>query len=146
MGLLLISVAVAAITLAALFIIGRRARVEPGFNFKRQVAPCAGSKFVCLHEGREVARTYLYILRNDLHGEPFGFIEDVFVEPQFRGQGLVSRLHEMAVAEARANGCYKIVLSSRSESVEVHAMYEHLGYAARGVAFRLDLKGSPQKK
>jgi GNAT superfamily N-acetyltransferase len=138
MGLILLSLT-AAVGLTLLLIVRRR-RIEPGFNFKRKTAPCHGSKFVCVHEGREVARTYLYVLRNDLHEEPFGFIEDVFVEPKYRGQGLVSRLHEMAVDEARANGCYKIVLSSRAESTDVHDMYKHLGYAARGVAFRLDLK------
>jgi ribosomal protein S18 acetylase RimI-like enzyme len=136
MGLLL--VAFAAIVALTVFILVRPA-AELGIRFARRRAKARGTKFVCLDGTLEVARTYLYILRNDLHEQPFGYIEDVFCEPAYRGRGLVSRLHEMAVAEARRRGCYKIVLSSRKGRADVHAMYRHLGYQERGVSFRLDL-------
>ena len=110
-------------------------------RYSSRKARASGIKFVCKDGRKEVGRTYLYVLRNDLHREPFGFIEDVFVDESRRGQGIMSKLHEMAVAEARRQGCYKIVLSSRSERTDVHDMYRHLGYEARGVAFRLDLGG-----
>ena len=35
-------------------------------------------------DGREVGRAFLYVLRNDLHPEPFGFVEDVFVDASAR--------------------------------------------------------------
>ena len=109
-------------------------------RYSSRKARASGIKFVCKDGRKEVGRTYLYVLRNDLHREPFGFIEDVFVDEGHRGQGIMSKLHELAVAEARRQGCYKIVLSSRSERTEVHEMYKRLGYAARGIAFRLDLR------
>ena len=37
--------------------------------------------------GQEVARARLYVMYNDLHQEPFGFMEDVFLDEKFRGQG-----------------------------------------------------------
>lgn len=137
MGLLIIGFAALVALIVTLIV--RRAHVEPGLHYASRRITSHGTKFVCLDGGREVARTYLYVMTNDLHAEPFGYIEDVFVEPRYRGGGLVTRLHEMALSEARRHGCYKIVLSSRSDKPEVHAMYKHLGYEAHGVAFRLDL-------
>ena len=44
-----------------------------------------GIRFSLVDAGRqEVARAYLYILSNDLHKQPFGLLEDVFVEASTR--------------------------------------------------------------
>ncbi|HBX16020.1 MAG TPA: GNAT family N-acetyltransferase, partial [Candidatus Magasanikbacteria bacterium] len=36
-----------------------------------------GIKFFIKDGKKEIGRAYLYILKNDLHKEPFGFLEDV---------------------------------------------------------------------
>ena len=41
-------------------------------------------KFYIEDDGKEVARAYLYIIKNDLHKEPFGLMEDVFVDESQR--------------------------------------------------------------
>ncbi len=95
---------------------------------------------VSLKEGRrEVAHAYLYIMRNDLHDEPFGLVEDVFVEETRRGMGHGTRLLKKLVKEARKEGCYKIVATSRRARKAVHRWYKKLGFKDYGVEFRLDL-------
>ena len=39
-----------------------------------------GIKLFILENGLEIARAYVYILKNDLHTESFAFLEDVFVQ------------------------------------------------------------------
>ena len=47
----------------------------------------SGVKIVLEENGQNVGRGFLYLLHNDLHQEPFGLMEDVFVEEAFRGKG-----------------------------------------------------------
>jgi GNAT superfamily N-acetyltransferase len=98
-----------------------------------------GVKSIALDGEKEAGRTYIYFLRNDLHEKPFAFIEDVFVEKEYRGQGLGSRLVEEAIDRAKEEGCYKVVLTSRYSKPEVHQLYEKAGFVDHGKEFRIDL-------
>ncbi len=89
-------------------------------------------------DGKEIARVYLYILRNDLHEEPFGFMEDVHVEESLRGQGAGSELVQRLIEEARVRGCYKLICTSRHEKPKVHELYTRLGFKNHGLEFRID--------
>lgn len=91
-------------------------------------------------DGREVGRAYLYVLRNDLHREPFGFLEDVWVNENCRGQGIFQDIMRKIIALARMHGCYKIVATSRYDRPRVHKLYERLGFADYGVEFRMNLQ------
>ncbi len=66
--------------------------------------------------GRELGHAYLYILQNDLHEEPFGFLEDLFVEEFARGKGVGVELLRQAIKVARKNKCYKLIASSLGSS------------------------------
>ncbi|MBI5398255.1 GNAT family N-acetyltransferase [Candidatus Woesearchaeota archaeon] len=90
---------------------------------------------------KEVGRAYLYILHNDLHKEPFGFLEDVFVEEAYRGQGLGTKILTALIDEAKRRGCYKLVGTSRHARPKVHELYKSLGFKDQGREFRLDLAG-----
>lgn len=79
-------------------------------------------------------------MNNDLHKEPFGFIEDVFVDKKVRCCGHGSRLIQEIVEEARRQGCYKIIATSRKSRENVHRFYEQNGFKKHGYEFRLDLK------
>ena len=36
---------------------------------------------VCVEkEGKDVGHAYLYVMKNDIHNRPFGFVEDVFLD------------------------------------------------------------------
>jgi GNAT superfamily N-acetyltransferase len=82
---------------------------------------------------------YLYVMHNDLHEEPFGFLENVFVNEDYRGRGTGKKLIESVIAAAREHHCYKIVGTSRYERPEVHAMYEKIGFKDYGKEFRMNL-------
>lgn len=90
--------------------------------------------------GREIGHAYLYFIKNDLHNQPYGYLEDVFVEEARRGEGTGTRLMQAAIAESRARGCYKIIGTSRHGRDGVHAWYEKLGFTDFGVEFRMNLE------
>lgn len=100
-----------------------------------------GIRFSIEHEGREIARAYLYLIRNGLHVEPYAFLEDIFVEKEFRSLRAGSDLLAAAVEVARERGCYKLVATSRNDGTraDVHAWYLRLGFRAHGTEFRMDL-------
>ncbi len=99
-----------------------------------------GIKFILKSEEKIIGRAYLYILHNDLHQDPFGFIEDVFVEDEYRGQGLGTKMINQILDKARELGCYKTIMTSRYSNEKVHKLYASLGFEDRGKEFRLNLK------
>lgn len=104
------------------------------------VAQCAGKRFSLQIDGKEVARAYLYLLSNDLHQEPFGFLEDVFVDEDVRGRGLGKEIVEQIIKFAREVGCYKLIATSRTARPKVHHLYSSLGFFEQGKEFRMDFK------
>lgn len=96
--------------------------------------------------GKTVGRIFLYVLKNDLHKEPFGFLEDLFVEESHRQHGIGSTLAKMAIEEAKNQGCYKVVGNSRTFKTKVHTFYEKIGFMKFGFEFRMNLKESEPKQ
>ena len=99
-----------------------------------------GIKFSKVLRGKEVGRAYLYVMTNDLHREPFGFMEDVFVDEAYRGRGIGEALVKKVISEAKRLGCYKLVATSRHERPKVHAMYVGFGFKDQGKEFRIDFE------
>ena len=100
-------------------------------------------------QGKERARAFLYILHNDLHKEPFGFLEDVFVDASCRGKGYGTRILQEVFRVAQEQGCYKLIGTSRYGRPRVHRLYQRLGFQDYGKEFRKDFKDLPlqiQKK
>ncbi len=96
-------------------------------------------KVTAEENGEILGSAYLYIMFNDLHKEPFGFLENVFVEEKSRGKGIGTKLIEKAITEARGQNCYKIICTSRYENEKVHGLYKKLGFKDYGKEFRMDL-------
>lgn len=99
-----------------------------------------GIKFFVEKDGKEVARAFLYIMNNNLHKEPFGLLEDLFVDEGMRGQGIGTELLNKVIEEAKKLGCYKLVATSRYERESVHKMYERAGFKNFGIEFKMLLK------
>lgn len=97
-------------------------------------------KIIAEDEGKIVGRAYLYLIYNDLHKEPYGLMEDVFVDENQRGKGTGTKLVKALIAEAKKRGCYKLIATSRKEREKVHQWYNKLGFDNHGFEFRLDLK------
>lgn len=100
-----------------------------------------GIKISAYKEGSEAGWVYLYIISNDLHKEPLGIIENLFVREEFRRSGIGSELINSLINKAKEVGCYKIVCTSRYENIKVHEFYKKLGFQDRGLEFRMDLIG-----
>ncbi|MEK7551998.1 MAG: GNAT family N-acetyltransferase [Patescibacteria group bacterium] len=103
---------------------------------------CQGFRFSVRRGGKEVARAFLYVLGNDLHEEPFGLMEDVYVDPHLRGKSIGSSLVVKLIEKARSLGCYKLIATSRRIRVSVHRLYIDLGFKEYGKEFRMNLKQS----
>lgn len=97
-------------------------------------------KFVAEENGVIVGRIFLYLLHNDLHQEPFGFLEDLFVDPAFRSKGIGGQLINTALDEAKQQGCYKVICTSRVAKEDLHVWYEKKGFKKHGFEFRIDFK------
>lgn len=107
-------------------------------KIQRRDETAHGIRFSIEHDGTEVARAYLYMMHNDLHDEPFGLLEDVYVDEAQRGQGLGTELVDAVMAAAREAGCYKLIATSRHARPRVHELYRRLGFESHGLEFRLD--------
>ena len=98
-----------------------------------------GIKVFVTENKQQVARAYLYVMHNELHQEPFGLLEDVYVNENYRGLGLGTELVQQAIVAARQQGCYKLIATSRKSRPKVHQLYQKLGFVERGFEFRIDL-------
>ena len=106
-------------------------------KIQRESRPARGIRFSISGDNGEIARAYLYVMTNDLHAEPFGLLEDVYVDESQRGSGLGTALVREVIATAREAGCYKLIATSRASRPRVHELYERLGFANYGLEFRL---------
>ena len=99
-----------------------------------------GVRFSAKRAGREVGRARLYLLHNDLQAEPFGLLEDVWVDEACRAQGMARELVEAVIHRAKEQGCYKLIATSRNDGTResVHAWYKRLGFKEWGTEFRMN--------
>lgn len=107
-------------------------------EIKKKTIEGKGIRFSAEVDGKEVGRAFLYILFNDLHKKPFGFLEDVYIDENLRGQGIGTQLLNKVINEAKRNECYKLVATSRHFRDKVHKLYKRLGFKDQGIEFRLD--------
>ncbi len=92
-----------------------------------------------MENGQECGRAWLYVIYNDLHKEPYGLLEDVFVDENQRGKGTGSALVQAVIEEARKIGCYKLIATTRHHREIVCTWYEKFGFKNYGAEFRMDL-------
>lgn len=91
--------------------------------------------------GKEVGHVSVIFIFNDSHTEgPYAFIEDLSVDPQWRGQGVARLLMKEVFKQAKDHRCYKLIATSRSDGTrdDVHAWYVRLGLRVYGIEFRMD--------
>ena len=101
---------------------------------------CYAVKITAEENGQIIGRAFLYLIHNDLHEEPYGLVEDVFVDEAARGSGAGTKLVQAIIAEAKARGCKKLIANSRHERPAIHKWYEKLGFRNYGLEFRMDFK------
>ena len=105
----------------------------------RKIDKSSGVKIEAKEGEKIFGWAYLYVMHNDLHKEPFGFMENVFVHEQYRGKGIGKQLVGKVIEEAKRLNCYKLIGTSRYGNPAVHALYEKIGFKDHGKEFRIDL-------
>ncbi|MDX9970357.1 MAG: GNAT family N-acetyltransferase [Candidatus Gracilibacteria bacterium] len=109
-------------------------------NISESKAKSEGIRFSVLdEENLEIARATLFFMYNDLHKEPFGLLEDLFVNENHRGKGIATSLITHIIQKAKEQNCYKLIATSRYERERVHSLYKELGFKDYGKEFRINL-------
>ncbi|KAG2431319.1 hypothetical protein HYH02_013449 [Chlamydomonas schloesseri] len=81
--------------------------------------------------GRIIATASMVVELKFIHGcSKVGHIEDVVVDPGYRGKRLGLKLIEALIAAARADGCYKVILDCAEGNV---SFYEKAGLVRKEV-------------
>ena len=94
--------------------------------------------FVAESEGRVVGTFALLVMENLTHGGvKSGLVEAVGVLPSMQGKGIGKEMMQFAMARCKAEGCYKMALSSNETRTQAHAFYESLGFTRHGFSFRI---------
>ena len=97
-------------------------------------------KITLQKDGIILGRAFIYLIKNELHQQPYALLEDVFIEETFRGQGHGAEMVKAAINKAKELGCYKIIGTSRNSRIKIHRFYQKLGFTEYGKEFRLDIK------
>lgn len=114
--------------------------MEEKVKIKSKRVRAWGKRLYIKENGREIARAYVYFMTNDLHKEPFAFLEDVFVDENCRGRKLGQEIVQKAIDAAKKADCYKIILTYRHSKEWLRYFYKRLGFEDHGLEFRLNLK------
>jgi glucosamine-phosphate N-acetyltransferase len=89
-------------------------------------------------DGAVAATATLLLERKFLHGgSVVGHVEDVAVGRAFQGRRLGKRLLAHVLSDARAAGCYKVILNCDQA---VAGFYEGIGFHKQDVGMRIDLR------
>ncbi len=83
-------------------------------------------------------------LRNVVDGclsSPVGYMEGIYVCPEYRGHGIARKLVSAAEAWSRDKGCREMGSDSELHNESAHRFHEHMGFEEtyRVVGYRKDL-------
>lgn len=93
-----------------------------------------------LKEGEEVAGTAAISFRVVPSFGLVGYIDDVVVDPNYRGKGYGKALSLHCLKVATEKKCKRVELTSRPSRVEANQLYQSLGFEKRETnVYRLDL-------
>jgi GNAT superfamily N-acetyltransferase len=89
--------------------------------------------YVVEADGRIVSTCTLTLIPNLNHNlKPYGLIENVVTNPDYRRRGFATTVLRHALREAWETGCYKVMLLTGSNREETLRFYEQAGFQ-RGV-------------
>ena len=100
-------------------------------------------EFDVVDDNNKIGYVFLVIIQNNIHKEPYGLLENLFVEPEYREKGYGTAVVKAAITKAKELGCYKIIAQSRHGRDALHDVYKKYGFADHGITFRMDLIDSP---
>jgi len=96
-------------------------------------------RITLLENEQTIGWAHIFIKFQDRHNEPYAYLENMYVEPGFQSKGYGTKIVQLAIEEAKKQGCYKIIGTSKHHKTRVHEFYEKNGFVKYGYAFRRDL-------
>ncbi len=85
--------------------------------------------FVAEKDRKLVATCSLAIILNLTYDlRPYGVIQNVVTDPDYRKKGIATRVLQAALKEAWQAGCYKVVLGTGNKSKDTIRFYNNAGF------------------
>jgi GNAT superfamily N-acetyltransferase len=91
------------------------------------------------HEDIAVGAIQLIMVADPIWNRRWGLVENVFVDPEYRGKGIAKQIMELVELVSGVMSCEFIKLTSGYDKVEGHALYKSLGYI-EGKSFKKLIK------
>ena len=96
--------------------------------------------YVVEDDGVVVATATYVLIPNLSHvGRPVAQVESVVVDAAARGRGVGERLMRFLIERARADGAFRVQLTSNALREDAHRFYARLGFTASHLGFKLPL-------
>jgi GNAT superfamily N-acetyltransferase len=105
-----------------------------------EITAASGSLLAAELHGDVVGMCQVIFLRHlQARGGLCAEIESVHVRPDQRGRGIGHALMGAAIGRARAEGCYRVQLTSNAAREDAHRFYSSLGFTPSHRGFKLAL-------
>ncbi len=96
--------------------------------------------FIILIEGVVTGTASLHLGHYSTWNDNFyGHVEDVIVDPAYRGRGLATALIKEVVAAARDRKLSRLELWALSDNIPARRLYEKIGFQTDSVSYELTL-------
>jgi GNAT superfamily N-acetyltransferase len=106
-----------------------------------EIARMGGAVLVAERAGEVVGVCQLIVFRHlQSRGGRCAEIESVHVHPDRRRAGIGAALLREAVERARAQGCYRVQLTSNTARADAHRFYERFGLSPTHVGFKMPIE------
>lgn len=96
--------------------------------------------FVARHHGSMVGFTQLYPSLSSVSMQRVWILNDLFVAPAYRQQGVATRLLHSAKDFAQATGAVRITLATQIDNAAAQSLYEAFGYSKEAEFYHYVLK------
>jgi GNAT superfamily N-acetyltransferase len=96
--------------------------------------PGAGRVYRAVHSGAVVGMATILFTISTAEGGRAAWLEDMVVDPAWRGRGIGAGLLNRALAEARLKGCTRITLLTDSGNHRAMRFYTRAGFARSAMA------------
>jgi GNAT superfamily N-acetyltransferase len=93
-----------------------------------RVLHSSGRYFLAWHEQAAIGFMHLMPSTNTLAMRPIWFLEDLFVDPSVRNQGVATALLTYAESLARTTGAERLTLATAYDNRAAQHIYKKLGY------------------
>jgi len=109
------------------------------------------SEYLYMVESKAVAFISLSLRTDYVEGtdsSPMGYLEGIYVNPNFRGRGIAEKLVEFATEWSISKGCTELASDCELDNEDSRLFHGKIGFeeANRIICFTMNLKGSPHEE